>query len=219
MGSAATVALLVAGGYLAGSIPFGLWLTKAFKGVDVRSVGSGNIGASNVWRTFGPRLGLPVMLLDLAKGLVPALVGTELEGPGAGVLAGTGAMLGHWRPLYLGFAKGGKMVATTGGAFLGVAPDVGGIGAGVWIAVFLLTRYASVASIVASCSLPGLAYAFGYPWPVIVFGAGAAAAVAVLHRGNVLRLAAGTESRFDLRRLIRSSGRKDGLRGETLPHV
>ncbi|MER3487418.1 MAG: acyl-phosphate glycerol 3-phosphate acyltransferase, partial [Chloroflexota bacterium] len=147
-------ALLIAAGYLAGSMPFGYWLVRIAKGVDIRTVGSGNIGATNVWRLYGRRLGLPVVVLDIAKGLAPALVGSLLVGSLAGVLAGAAAMLGHWRPLFLGFARGGKMVATTGGAFLGVAPVVGGIGAGVWIVTFLVTRYASVASMVAACSLP-----------------------------------------------------------------
>jgi glycerol-3-phosphate acyltransferase PlsY len=176
-------------------VPFGYWLVRLSKHVDIRKVGSGNIGASNVWRTFGWRYGVPVMLFDAAKGFVPAFVATEVAGPLAGVLAGGAAMLGHARPLFLGFAKGGKTVATAGGTLLGVAPVVGLIGAGVWIAVFVVTRYASVASVVAACSLPLLAWAFGEPWPVIAFGGAAAAAVIVLHRQNIRRLFAGTESR------------------------
>jgi glycerol-3-phosphate acyltransferase PlsY len=190
-----TTAILVAASYLIGSIPFGYWLVRATKGVDIRRVGSGNIGASNVWRTYGWRYGVPVMLFDTAKGLVPALVATEVAGSLAGVLAGGAAMAGHARPLFLRFAKGGKTVATAGGAFLGVAPIVGLVGAGVWIVTFLLTRYASVASIAGACSLPLLAWGFGEPWPVIAFGAAAAAVVVVLHRQNVRRLFAGTESR------------------------
>jgi glycerol-3-phosphate acyltransferase PlsY len=135
------------------------------------------------------------MVFDLAKGLVPALVATEVAGALAGVLAGGAAMLGHARPLFLGFEKGGKAVATAGGAFLGVAPVVGLIGAAVWLAVFVLTRYASVASMVAGCSLPLIAWALGEPWPVIAFGGAAAVAVIVLHRQNIGRLVAGTESR------------------------
>jgi glycerol-3-phosphate acyltransferase PlsY len=107
-------------------------------------------------------------------------------------------MLGHWRPLFLGFAKGGKMVATYGGALLGLAPLVGLIGALVWILVFALTRYASVSSIVAALSLP--AAALGEPWPVLVFTSVAALGVLVLHRGNLARLRAGTEHRVQLRR-------------------
>jgi glycerol-3-phosphate acyltransferase PlsY len=140
------------------------------------------------------------MLLDTAKGLAPALVAALVESKLAGVLAGGAAMLGHWRPLFLGFRRGGKVVATTGGAFLGVAPIVGGIGAGIWILVFVTTRYASVASIVAAASVPGVAAAIGEPWPVIAFGGAAAAAVAFLHRENVRRLMRGEESRFDFRR-------------------
>ena len=190
-----TTALFVAAGYLIGSVPFGYWLIRVSKHVDIRKVGSGNIGASNVWRTFGWRYGVPVMLFDTAKGFVPAFVATEVAGPLAGVLAGGAAMVGHARPLFLGFAKGGKTVATAGGTILGVAPVVGVIGAGVWIGVFAITRYASIASIVAAASLPIFAYLLGEPWPVIAFGGAAAAAVLVLHRENVKRLFAGTESR------------------------
>ena len=190
-----TTAILAAAGYLIGSIPFGYWLVRATKGADIRRVGSGNIGASNVWRTYGWRYGVSVMLFDTAKGFVPALVATEIAGPLAGVLAGGAAMLGHARPLFLGFAKGGKTVATAGGAFLGLAPIVGLLGAAVWIVTFLLTRYASIASLAGACSLPLLAWAFGEPWPVIAFGGAAAGVVGVLHRQNIRRLVAGTESR------------------------
>jgi glycerol-3-phosphate acyltransferase PlsY len=190
-----TTALLVAAGYLLGSVPFGYWLVRATKGVDIRQIGSGNIGASNVWRTFGWRYGVPVMLFDVVKGLVPALVATEIAGSLAGVLAGGAAMLGHARPLFLRFEKGGKAVATAGGAFLGVAPVVGLIGAGVWIVVFAVTRYASLASIVSALSLPALSWGLGEPWPVTAFSAAAAGAVILLHRQNIRRLAAGTESR------------------------
>jgi glycerol-3-phosphate acyltransferase PlsY len=111
------------------------------------------------------------------------------------VLTGGAAMVGHARPLFLGFEKGGKAVATAGGTILGVAPFVGLIAAGVWIVVFAVTRYASVASIVSACSLPLVAWALGEPWPVIAFGGAAAAAVIALHRQNIRRLADGTESR------------------------
>ena len=195
-----THALLVACGYLAGSLPFGYWLVRVFRGVDIRTVGSGNIGATNVWRLYGRRLGLAAVVLDTLKGFVPALIATKLEGHGVGVLTGGAAMLGHWRPLFLRFRKGGKMVATTGGAFLGVAPIVGGIGAGIWIACFVALRYASVASMLAACSLSVVAVLIGEPWPVIVFAAGAAVAVVLLHRANIARLRAGTESRFRFRR-------------------
>ena len=193
-------AVLVVAGFLAGSMPWGLWLSRLFRGEDVRTRGSGNIGATNVWRVYGPKLGLPAVLLDTAKGFVPALVATKLAGHGAGVLAGGAAMLGHWRPLFLGFKRGGKMVATAGGAFLGVAPLVGLAGAGVWLLVFGTTRYASVASMVGAVSLVLWAWLFGYPWPVIAFGCFAAAGVVLLHRPNIQRLLRGEESRFERRR-------------------
>jgi acyl phosphate:glycerol-3-phosphate acyltransferase len=192
-----TAAFVVAG-YLSGSLTFGYWLVRFFRHEDVRTKGSGNVGATNVWRVYGSRLGLPAALLDTAKGFAPALVATMAVGHGSGVLAGAAAMLGHWRPLYLGFSRGGKMVATACGAFLGVAPLVGGASAAVWIVVFALTRYASVASIVASGSLPLWAWLFGYPWPVIVFGAFAGVGVLVLHRANLGRLWRGEENRSTL---------------------
>ena len=194
-----TAAFVVAG-YLSGSLTWGYWLVRLFRGEDIRTKGSGNVGATNVWRVYGPRLGLPAALLDTAKGFAPALAATLVVGHGSGVLAGAAAMLGHWRPLFLGFQKGGKMVATAGGAFLGVAPLVGGAGLAVWVVVFALTRYASVASIAAAASLPLWAWLFGYPWPVIAFGGAAAMGVVFLHRANISRLWRGEENRFELRR-------------------
>jgi glycerol-3-phosphate acyltransferase PlsY len=206
-----TTAAFVAAGYLCGSMPWGYWLVRIFRGEDVRTKGSGNIGATNVWRVYGRRLGLPAMVLDTAKGFVPAYAATVVAGHGTGVLAGAAAMLGHWRPLFLGFKRGGKMVATAGGAFLGVAPLVGAAGAGVWLLVFGLTRYASVASMTAAVSLAFWAWLFGYPWPVIAFGAAAGAGVVFLHRANIARLAHGEESRFELRR------RRGGATGTASP--
>ena len=193
-------ALLVIGGYLSGSLPFGYWLVRWLRGVDIRTVGSGNIGATNVWRTFGPGLGIAVVVLDTLKGFVPAFVASWWAGALWGVIAGGAAMLGHWRPLFLRFERGGKIVATTGGAFLGVAPLVGGIGAAVWVIVFAVCRYASVASITAALSLPIVAVALGEPWPVIAFAVAAALGVLVLHRSNIRRLRSGTETKMRLRR-------------------
>ena len=194
------IALFAVVGYLAGSITFGYWIVRLTKGVDIRTVGSHNLGATNVWRTYGWRYGLPVMLLDVLKAFVPVLIATNVAGELAGVLTGAAAMAGHARPIYLKFAKGGKMVATAGGAFLGVAPVLGLVGAALWIVLFLLTRYASVASILSALALAPLAYGLGYPWPVIAFGGAAGVGVLVLHRANVRRLLNGTESRFVLRR-------------------
>jgi glycerol-3-phosphate acyltransferase PlsY len=193
-------AIAIVAGYVAGSIPTGYWLVGAARRVDIRTLGSGNIGGTNVWRVYGWRLGLPVIVVDTAKGFVPAFLATLAVSHLAGVLAGAAAMLGHWRPLFLRWQRGGKAVATCGGAFLGVAPIVGGIGAAVWFVCFVLFRYASVASMVAACSLPVIAVVIREPWPVIVFAAVAAVAVVVLHRPNIARLRAGTENRFRFRR-------------------
>ncbi len=195
-----SAALVVLGGYLLGSMPFGYWLVRLLKGDDIRKVGSGNIGATNVWRTYGKAYGIPIVVLDVAKGFVPALVGTLVAGELVGVLAGGAAMLGHWRPLFLRFQKGGKTVAAAGGTFFGVAPLLGLIGLGIWIVVFVVSRYASLASMVTAAALPLVGLALGEPWPVIVFAAIACVAVLVLHKGNISRLRAGTESRFQLRR-------------------
>lgn len=194
-------ALLIAAGYLAGSCPFGYWIVRVFKHEDIRKVGSGNIGATNVWRTYGRWYGVPVVLLDTLKGFFPALAGTLLVSHWAGVVAGAAAMLGHWRPIFLRFARGGKMVATCGGAFFGVAPLVAVCAGVTWIALFLLLRYASVASMVAAASLPVFALALGEPTAVVVFGAAAAVAVVVLHRQNIARLFRGTENRFHFKRV------------------
>ena len=127
-------ALIVVGGYLIGSIPFGFVLPRLVRGEDIRERGSGNVGASNVWRVYGRSLGIPVALLDVAKGFVPALVGLEVGGDWVGVLAGAAAMIGHARPVFLAFGKGGKMVATAGGVALALAPLAAAACLVVWLA-------------------------------------------------------------------------------------
>ncbi len=201
-----TFAALVVLGYLLGSCPWGYWLVRIVKHEDIRRVGSGNIGATNVWRTYGRWLGAPVVVLDVLKGFVPAMLGMLYVSPHhlSGICAGAAAMLGHWRPIFLRFAKGGKMVATCGGVFFGVAPWVALAAGLVWLFVFLTFRYASLASIVGGIALPVSAALLGYPTSVIVFGVAAAGAICFLHRANLRRLRAGTESRFKLRRTARA---------------
>lgn len=191
-----TPALAIAGGYLLGSLPFGYWLPRIFRGEDIRTVGSGNVGASNVFRVYGRRLGTAVAMLDVAKGFSAALLGLWAGGALVGVLAGSAAMVGHARPVFLRFRKGGKMVATGGGATFALAPLAAFCCIGVWLGVFLLTRYASAASIVTAMAMALLVVLLGYPWPVMVFGIAGAAAVIVMHRENIRRLLAGTEHRF-----------------------
>jgi acyl phosphate:glycerol-3-phosphate acyltransferase len=192
--------LLVAAGYLLGSLPWGLWLPRIVAGVDVRALGSGNIGATNVWRTLGFKLGLAVALLDIAKGTAAALLGRWFGDDLIGVLAGCAAMAGHWRPFFLGFARGGKIVATTGGVGLAVAPLATLSAGGLWIVVFLVTRYASLASLISAASLPLFVLLFGRSWPVLAFTAGGAVAIVLLHRANIARLLHGQENKMQLRR-------------------
>jgi glycerol-3-phosphate acyltransferase PlsY len=194
-----TYVAAVLAGWLAGSIPSGYWVVRLVRGIDVRRVGSRSIGATNVWRVLGWRYGLPVIVLDVAKGFVPALVARVLVDDLAGVLAGGAAMAGHWRPLFLRFQRGGKIVATTAGVLLGLAPLLALAGLGVWCAVFLVARYVSVASIAAAVSVPVLAFALGESWPVETLTIAGAAAVLVLHRGNLQRLRRGKEPRVRLR--------------------
>ncbi len=182
-------------GYLLGSCPWGYWIPLLVRHEDIRREGSGNIGASNVFRTYGTALGLPVVLLDTAKGFVPTLVGVLLVSHVCGIAAGAAAMIGHWRPLFLGFQRGGKMVATGGGAFLALAPLVALTGAVVWIVVFVVSRYASVASLVTALFMPVGAWLYGYPTPVVAFAAVTCLVVFFLHRANLQRLWRGTENR------------------------
>ena len=190
--------LVVVGGYLLGSLPWGYWLPLWLRRVDIRTIGSGNVGATNVARAIGPRYGIAVALLDILKGLAAALLGRYVGGELVGVLAGAAALVGHWRPIFLGFARGGKVVAVTAGVALALAPIAALATAGVWIVVFLASRYASVASLAGAVALPLLAWASGASWPVLGFTICASVAVVFLHRENIARLARGEERRFEL---------------------
>jgi glycerol-3-phosphate acyltransferase PlsY len=193
-------ALAVVGGYVLGSLPFAYWVPRLFRGEDIRTKGSGNVGASNVFRVYGRSLGIPVALLDVAKGFAAASLGLWAGGALVGVLAGAAAMIGHAWPIFLRFERGGKMAATAGGATFALAPLVAFCCVGVWIVVFALTRYASVATIATATALGVLVVAFRYPWPIVAFGVAGAVAVIAMHRRNVRRLLDGTEHRFELRR-------------------
>ena len=197
-------ALAVVGGYLLGALPFGYWLPLLLRGEDIRTQGSGNVGATNVFRVYGRRLGITVALLDVAKGFAAAALGLWAGGAVVGVLAGAAAMIGHARPVFLRFQKGGKMVATAGGVFLALAPLAMLSCVAVWLAVFVVTRYASVASVVTAVALVAFVVLFGSDWPVVVFAVVGATAIVLLHRHNLSRLARGTEHRFELRRARRA---------------
>jgi glycerol-3-phosphate acyltransferase PlsY len=193
----------VLGGYLAGSIPTGYWLVRLVRGIDIRRVGSHSIGATNVWRVMGWKLGVPTIVVDVLKGLVPALVASLLVNDLAGVLAGGAAMLGHARPLFLRFEKGGKAVATTGGVMIGLAPLVAAGALIVWFVTFLVARYVSVASMAAALSLPVFAFVLAESWPVRIVTLAAAGAIVFLHRDNIRRLFAHREPRVHLAAMFR----------------
>jgi glycerol-3-phosphate acyltransferase PlsY len=194
------IILLIAVGYLLGSIPWGYWLPRWSKGVDIRQRGSGNMGAANVARAVGTRIAIAVALLDIAKGTAAALVGLAVAGSLGAVVAGAAAMVGHYRPLFLGFARGGKAVATGLGAALAVAPLAALCVAGIWCTLFVATRYSSIASLASCVAMPLLALVFGAPAPVLIFLTAACTAVVVFHRKNVGRLLHGTENRFGFSR-------------------
>src|SRR6266508_3663863 len=205
-----TTILLVLAGYVLGSIPSGYWLPRLLTGTDIRKVGSGNTGAANVWRTVGFKVGLAVALLDIGKGFAAALLGLLVEGELAGLLAGMGATAGHYRPLFMGFRRGGKIVATTGGVALALAPLAALATVGVWIVAFLASRYTSVASMSSALALPVLVLVFGGSWTMIGFAGAAAVAILVLHKANIGRLVRGEENRFAFhrRRILVSSTSK-----------
>ncbi len=194
-----TIVLLGLAGYVLGSLPWGYWLSRFFTGKDIREVGSRGTGAANVWRHAGFKMFFAVALLDIGKGSAAAALGLAVGGPSGAVAAGTGALIGHWRPLFLGFKRGGKIVATTVGVALVIAPLASVVMAVLWWMVLLATRYTSVASITASLALPPLVLVFGGSWSEVIFTAGAAAAIIVLHRANIQRLRRGNENRFTLR--------------------
>ena len=188
----------VLGGYLAGSIPTGYWLVRLVRGIDIRRIGSRSIGATNVWRVMGWKVGVPTIVVDAAKGLVPALVASLLVDDIAGVLAGFAAMVGHARPVFLKFERGGKAVATTAGMMVGLAPLDAEGALIVWFVTFFVARYVSVASIAAALSLPVFAFALAESWPVRIVTFAAAGAIVFLHRENIRRLFGRREPRVQL---------------------
>lgn len=191
---------LVSLGYLLGSVPFSFLVARAC-GVDLRTVGSGNIGGANVWRSCGFVPFLVAAVCDIAKGLLPALLALRWAGlPPAGViLVGLAAILGHTFPVFLSF-KGGKAVATSGGVLLAVAPLLVAVGLAGWVIAFALSRISSVGSLTAAASVAvASAVMFGLgqlPLAYAVFVWAVVALIVYLHRANIQRLRDGTENRF-----------------------
>ncbi len=203
-----TLAVLLVGSYLLGSIPFG-YLAGRLVGIDIRQTGSGNVGATNVVRVLGKRYGYPVFALDFLKGFGAVKI-SMLMAPGrppewnsseiVGILAAMSSILGHLYPPWLKF-KGGKGVATSAGALLALTPVPTLIGVAIWIIMFWLTRYVSLASITAALVLPIVILVVSSQdqnkrKPLVYSSACVAAVVIWRHRSNLSRLMRGTEPRF-----------------------
>lgn len=197
-------AIALALAYVAGSIPFAHLAGKA-KGVDLRTQGSGNLGATNVFRVLGWKIGIAVFLADAAKGALPVLfLPPRIESPRDPVFwaiaVGVAAIAGHVRPLFLRFRKGGKGVATAAGVFLALAPVPMLISFAVFVAVVLATGYVSLGSLIAAVLLPTLlAVTEGVQSPKFIVSAVIATFVFWTHRANIGRLRRGTENRFGKR--------------------
>ncbi|RUW39941.1 MAG: glycerol-3-phosphate 1-O-acyltransferase PlsY [Mesorhizobium sp.] len=180
-------------GYLLGSIPFGLLITRAAGLGDVRNIGSGNIGATNVLRTGNKGLAAATLLLDALKGTAAALIAGHFS-PDFGLLAGFGAFLGHLFPVWLGF-KGGKGVATYLGVLLGLAWQGMLVFAVVWLAIAFLSRYSSLAALAAAVIVPIALYFISTPQIAGLFAV-MSLIVIIKHHANISRLLAGTEGKI-----------------------
>jgi glycerol-3-phosphate acyltransferase PlsY len=186
-----TIGLTFLLAYLVGSIPFGLLITRALGLGDLRAIGSGNIGATNVLRTGNKGAAAATLVLDAAKGAVAVFAARALAGEGAAMVAALGAFLGHLFPVWLGF-RGGKGVATFLGVTLALAWPVGLIACATWLAVAFASRLSSLAALVAAATAP-VWFALLGPRQAVLLSLALAALVFVRHRANIGRLIAGTE--------------------------
>ena len=186
--------LALAVGYLLGSIPFGLLLTKLAGSGDIRAVGSGNIGATNVLRTGRRGLAAATLLGDMLKGTAAVLVMNWLDGTEAGLAAGLGAVLGHVFPVWLRF-KGGKGVATYIGVLIAISWPIAAAFGAIWAAVAALTRYSSLSGLTASAATPVLLWLYAGDKPALLFVV-LTVLIWIMHRGNISRLVAGTEPKI-----------------------
>src|SRR5262245_7284133 len=189
------MATVILTGYLLGSIPFALLTARRWSLVDLRQVGSGNLGATNVMRASGVRAGVLVALLDMLKGAASVVLAERLSANAAApALAGFAAIVGHIYPIWLRF-RGGKGVATACGVFSVLAPLAVPPALAIFIASVWMTKYISLGSMLASIVLPPLAYATGSQVPTVASALAASVIIVFRHRTNVARLRAGTERR------------------------
>lgn len=186
-------------GYGIGSLPIGFLLIHHLNGIDLRRVGSGNVGAANVHRTAGLKVALLVVAIDLAKGAGTVVIAARLAGGlDATVTAGVAAIVGHIYPVWLRF-RGGKGVATACGVFAALAPVATAIAATGFVATVWMTRYVSLGSVVATAALPPLAWLLDVPLPIVAGATIAALVIIPRHAGNLARVADGTERRLGQR--------------------
>ncbi len=189
-----TAAIAFAFGYLLGSIPFGLLLMRAAGGPDIRGIGSGNIGATNVLRTGRKGLAAATLACDMLKGTLAVLLAAHFAGQEAALAAGLGAFLGHLFPVWLKF-KGGKGVATYIGVLLGLVWPAALIFCAIWIAVAAASRYSSLAALIASALTPPALWFLGEPGAAALF-LGLSGLLWTMHRANIARLLDGTEGKI-----------------------
>ena len=196
-----TLGLVAIGGYLLGSIPFGVILTRAAGAGDVRNIGSGNIGATNVLRTGRKDLAIATLVLDAGKGAVALLIARYLFGETAGAIAGGAAFMGHLFPVWLGF-KGGKGVATFFGLILAACWPLGLLAAATWLIVAFALRYSSLAALVAAALtplyalLPLPALGLPAPAPILILAIFTAVLIYIRHHENIARLLKGAEPKI-----------------------
>ena len=193
--------LAIVASYFLGAIPTSYWVFKLARGVDLRTVGSGNLGATNLYRQSGWKYAIPVGIFDMLKGTIPVIVFAPWAGLGMAGAVGLGlvAVAGHVFSVFVGF-KGGKGVATGGGVILGLAPWAFLVSLGLWIAIVKFTGYVSLGSIVAALSLPPTTWLLHADRREAVLPISALALLVVwFHRANIRRLMAGTENRFGRR--------------------
>jgi len=194
MGPEVALPLALVIGYLLGSIPFGLILTRLAGTPDLRSIGSGNIGATNVLRTGRKGLAAATLLLDALKGTAAVIISGSIGGPAAAMLAGLGAFLGHLFPVWLKF-RGGKGVAVYIGILIGLFWPAAVLFCLIWLATAVLTRYSSLAALVASLVTPIFLWWFGHSALAALFGV-LTLLLFYMHRQNIQRLRAGTEGKI-----------------------
>jgi len=196
--AAFVAALLLA--YLMGSIPFGVVIGKLFYHVDVRQHGSGNVGTTNVFRVLGKKAGVAVLVCDMLKGFIPAFTAAYFlreTDPWLVIVIAAAPVVGHMYSVFLK-GSGGKGVATGAGVVLALVPLAFGIIAVVWVLLILVTRYVSLASLVATLLVPVFVFALGDPLPYLIASLLVTVGIFWAHRGNIRRLLNGTENRVKL---------------------